>query len=71
MGKEKIRLPIGSGKALIFEADPANKDEQDFAKLCKEVAATKPQSIQEFFIRLNDLQQKKPPAACKKMRRRM
>lgn len=71
MGKEKITLPIGSNKALIFEADPANKDEQDFAMLCKEVAATKPQSIQEFFTRLNDLQQKKPPEAHKKMSRKM
>lgn len=71
MEKEKITLSIGSSKALIFEADPANKDEQDFAKLCKEVAATKPQSIQDFFTRLNDLQQKKPPEVSKKMIRRM
>ena len=71
MGKEKIVLPIGSNKALVFEADPANKEEQDFAKLCKEVATTHPQSLQDFFTRLNELQQKKPPAAIRKMGRKM
>ncbi|WP_026769727.1 hypothetical protein [Asinibacterium sp. OR53] len=71
MEKEKITLPIGSNKALVFEADPANKEEQDFAKLCKEVSATQPQSLQDFFTRLNDLQQKKTPEPIKKMGRKM
>lgn len=71
MEKGKITLPIGGNKALIFEADPANKEEQDFAKLCKDVAATEPQSLQDFFIRLNDLQQKKPPEPKRKMGRKM
>ncbi|MBS1740509.1 MAG: hypothetical protein JST88_08200 [Bacteroidetes bacterium] len=53
MEKEKITLPIGGNKALIFEADPMSKEEQDFAKLCKEAAATQPQSLQDFFTRLN------------------
>lgn len=59
MEKEKIILPIGSNKALVFEADPDNEWEQEKAKEFQEVAATHPQSIQEFFIRLNDLQKKK------------
>lgn len=71
MEKEKITLPIGGNRALIFEADPANKEEQDFAKLCKDVAATEPQSLQDFFTRLNDLQQKKPPEPKRKMGRKM
>lgn len=66
MEKERITLPIGNSKALIFEADPANKDEQDFAKLCKEVAATSPQSVQEFFSRLIDLQKKQSPDTSRK-----
>jgi len=47
--KEKITLPIGNNKALIFEAEPGNKADQDFVKLCQEVAATQPQSIQDFL----------------------
>lgn len=70
MEKEKITLPIGGNKALIFEADPANKSDQEFAKLCKDVAATEPQSLQDFFIRLNDLQQKQSTQAEKKMGRK-
>ena len=58
MEKEKIILPIGNNKALLFEADPGNKEDQDFAKQCKDVSATQPQTIQDFFIRLNDMQQK-------------
>lgn len=71
MEKEKITLPIGNNRALIFEADPGNKEDQDFAKLCKDVAATQPQSIQDLFTRLNDMQQKQSPEVSRKTGRRM
>lgn len=71
MEKEKITLPIGNNKALIFEADPGDKDEQDFTKLCKDVAATQPQSIEEFFTQLNDMQQKQSPEISKKTGRKL
>lgn len=71
MEKEKITLPIGNNKALIFEAEPGNKDDQDFAKLCKDVAATQPQSIQDFFTRLNNLQQQQSTATSRKTGRKM
>lgn len=71
MEKEKITLPIGNNKALIFEADPGDKEEQDFAKLCRDVAETQPQNIQEFFTRLNDMQQKKSSETNRKIGRRM
>ena len=58
MEKEKIFLPLGDNKALVFEADPANKEDQDFAKQCRKVSASKPQTVQDFFIRLSDIQQK-------------
>lgn len=58
MEKQRVTVFIGSSKALIYEADPKNKDDQLFAKLCQEVAESQPQSIQEFFTRLNELQQK-------------
>lgn len=61
MEKQTVTLPIGDNKGLIFKADPANKQDLDFAKLCQNVAATKPQSLQEFFTRLNELQQKPSP----------
>ncbi|WP_431609226.1 hypothetical protein [Chryseobacterium sp. 'Rf worker isolate 10'] len=61
MEKEKITLPIGNNKALIFESDPGNKEDLDFVKRCQEVAATGPQSIQDFFIRLSNLEQKPTP----------
>ena len=66
MATEKITLPIGSNKALIFEADTGDKDSMAFANQCKEVAATQPQTIQEFFMRLSDLQQKQPPPVVRK-----
>lgn len=71
MEKEKITLPVGNNKALIFEADTSNKAEMDFANLCKEVAATQPQSIQEFFMRLNDLQQKQASETSKRTGRKI
>jgi len=71
MEKEKITLPIGNNKALIFEAEPDNKEDQDFAKLCKDVAATWPQNLQEFFTRLNDMQQKQSPQISRKTGRKM
>lgn len=71
MEKEKITLSIGSHKALIFEADPGNTEDMDFAKLCKEVAATQPQSIQEFFMQLSDLQQKQYPETSRKVGRKI
>lgn len=71
MEKEKITLPIGGNKALVFEADPESKEDMDFAKLCQEAAATKPESLQDFFIRLNELQKQLPPETNKKMGRKM
>jgi len=71
MEKEKIMLPIGNNKLLVFEADPADKQEQDFAKLCKEAAASQPKSLQEFFTRLHELQQQKPPEVSRKVGRKM
>lgn len=70
MEKEKITITIGSGRALVFEADPANKYDQDFAKLCSQVEQSQPQSLQEFFTRLSELQ-KKPTEIPKKKGRRL
>lgn len=65
MEKEKIILPIGSNKALVYESDPDNKEDQEFAKQCKEVTVIHPTSIQDFFIRLSELQ-KAQVAKCRK-----
>lgn len=71
MEKEKITLTIGSTKALVFEADPDDKQDQDFVKLCKAVAESQPQSIQDFFIRLSDMEQNKSVEAHRKVGRKM
>lgn len=71
MEKQKISIPIGDSKALIFEADPANKQDMDFAKRCQDVAATKPQTLQEFFTRLDKAQQQPPPKMVRKIGRRL
>lgn len=68
MEKEKVILPIGSNKALVFEADPKDKWDQDFAKQCKAVATTNPPTIQDFFIRLSEKQ--KESAEIKKKKKR-
>jgi hypothetical protein len=52
MEKKKHTAPIGNGKLLVFEADLGNEHEQEMARRFNIVAATKPQSIQEFFILL-------------------
>jgi hypothetical protein len=59
--KTKITVPYGvdnkgKGKALAFEADLSNKDDADFANDLEAVAATKPGSLQEFIIRLVEVQ---------------
>lgn len=71
MEKEKIILPIGNNKSLVFEADPNDTSEQEFAKQCREVAATRPQSLQEFFTRLNELQMKQATEARRKINRKI
>lgn len=58
MKKEKIVLPVSGNKALVYEATPGNKQEQEFAEQCKAVAATRPGSIQDFFVRLAALQKR-------------
>ncbi len=71
MKKDKITLPIGSNNALLFEADLNDMKDQDFVKQCIHVAAGKPQTIQDFFIRLNDMQQKQFTEAKRKTGRKM
>ncbi len=46
----------GKGKALVFEADLANKEDADFATDLEAVSATKPQNLQEFITRLVEVQ---------------
>ncbi|MBN8858653.1 MAG: hypothetical protein J0H29_09710 [Sphingobacteriales bacterium] len=58
MKKEKIILPVGNNKVLVYEVTPGNEQEQEFARQCKAVAATRPGSIQDFFIELVDLQRR-------------
>lgn len=70
MGKEKIILPIGNNKALVLEADLGDESQQEFAKQCQEIAATHPQSMQEFFTRLSDLQKKQPPETSNNINRK-
>ncbi len=43
------------GRVLTTEIDPENPYDVETARLMQEVEASQPQSIQDFFIRLNDL----------------
>jgi hypothetical protein len=56
MKNEKIILPVGNSKALVYEISTGDKEELEFIKQCEAVAATKPGTIQDFFMRLNSLQ---------------
>lgn len=58
MEKEKISVLIGQHKRLVYEADPMNEHDIEFARMIRETATTKPQTLQDFFIRLNELQKK-------------
>jgi hypothetical protein len=57
--KQEMEIHISSlasqGKMLTTQIDPEDPYDVERAALIKEVAASEPQSIQEFFIRLNDL----------------
>jgi len=57
MEKEKHVVKIGQ-KALIYESDN-NHDDKEFVDEFKQVAATNPQTIQDFFIQLAELQRRK------------
>lgn len=57
MEKEKHVVKIGQ-KSLTYESD-INHDDQEFVDEFKQVAATNPTSIQDFFIRLAELQRRK------------
>jgi hypothetical protein len=56
METERHTAPIGNGKQIVFEADTDNAHEQEIGRLFDIVAATKPHSLQEFFIRLAAMQ---------------
>lgn len=58
MEKEKVSVLIGQQKLLVFEADPMSKHDIEFAGLVKATAASQPPTLQDFFIRLNELQKK-------------
>jgi hypothetical protein len=57
MEKEKHVVKIGQ-KALIYESDN-NQDDKEFVNEFNQVAASNPTSIQDFFIRLAELQRRK------------
>jgi hypothetical protein len=57
MEKEKHVVKIGQ-KALIYESDN-NQDDKEFVDEFKQVAATNPPTIQDFFMRLAELQRRK------------
>jgi hypothetical protein len=56
MEKQEFSCPIANNRLLIFKADPANESEMRFAEEFKEVTKTKPANLQEFIIRLVELQ---------------
>ncbi|MBS1576338.1 MAG: hypothetical protein JST09_13620 [Bacteroidetes bacterium] len=55
MEKQIISVVIGNC-SLQYEADPANETEVEFGSLIREAAGTQPPTLQDFFIRLNELQ---------------
>ncbi|HEU4576588.1 MAG TPA: hypothetical protein VFS36_16425 [Chitinophagaceae bacterium] len=55
MEKKIISVVIGN-RRLQHEADPGNKTEMEFGTLIRETADTQPPTLQDFFIRLNELQ---------------
>jgi hypothetical protein len=61
--KQIIRIYIptltSQGKMLTKQIDPEDPDDAHIASLIKEVAASEPQSMQDFFIALNSLIHKK------------
>lgn len=58
MKNEKIILPVGNNKALVYEISTGDNQELEFVKQCEAVAATKPRTMQDFFLRLNSLQKR-------------
>lgn len=52
-----IRIPslTERNEMLRMEVDYSNPHQVEMAKLMNQVEATHPQTVQEFFIRLNDL----------------
>ncbi|HEV8514760.1 MAG TPA: hypothetical protein VGQ59_15860 [Cyclobacteriaceae bacterium] len=64
--KTKIVAPYGVnddglGKALVFDGDLSNKNDADFASDLEAVAATKPRSLQDFIMRLVEVQKMPKP----------
>lgn len=57
MEKDKYQSRIGENKVLTYHPDPSREIDQEFVQQFQQVAATHPESIQEFFIRLTAVQQ--------------
>lgn len=56
MENEAYKARIGDDKLLIYHPDPSRETDLEFVHQLQQVAVTKPQTLQEFFIRLNELQ---------------
>lgn len=55
MEKKIISVVIGN-RRLQYEADPGNETEMEFGTLIRKTADIQPPTLQDFFIRLNELQ---------------
>lgn len=55
MKRQIISVVIGN-RRLLYQADPTNEAEMEFGALIRETARMQPQTLQDFFIRLNELQ---------------
>lgn len=58
MNKQLVRVEIGDNK-LLFEADLDNEQDREFANEIQEAVAKNPATIQEFFIKIAELQSMK------------
>lgn len=55
MEKTKIFRAVGN-KVLSFEADMENEDDKRMVEMFKKAAATHPETIQDLFIRIAEME---------------
>src|SRR5690606_33293847 len=56
MGANEYKVRIGKHKLLVYHPDPDRGPDEEFVRQFREAAASQPETLQDFFIRLVEIQ---------------
>ena len=58
MDEEKYKVKIGTDKMLVYHPDPSREPDNEFIRQFQEAGSSNPATLQDFFIRLAEIQKR-------------